>query len=148
MKEVVIMSGVSGSGKSTVAKNCAAITRPAEILSADDFFMVGERYIFDQTKIGEAHKDCFRRFLQALVLEKPSIVVDNTCIEPWEIAPYWMAATAMDYSVRIIEVHASLEWCAGHNQHNAPYGVLRSMHSRFQTRTLPGHWRVEGRFVP
>lgn len=149
MKEVIIMSGVSGSGKSTVAKNCATINRPALILSADDYFMLGERYVFDPMKIGEAHKDCFKRYLQALASDEPSIVVDNTNIEPWEIAPYWLAANAMSYlSIRIIEVHASLDWCLAHNQHNVPYGVLRSMHSRFQTRTLPGHWKIEGRFKP
>lgn len=161
-KNVFIISGLPGSGKSTLAKNYTYDSKTI-ILSADDYFMSEGIYKFDPSKIGDAHKDCFNRFLNVLqedtLLRKTekiwnscnyiydAVIVDNTNIEAWEISPYWMVATGLGYNVKIIEVHTSLKFCVENNKHDVPYNVLRMMQSKWTARQLPAHWHVEGVFT-
>lgn len=97
---MIIMRGVSGSGKSTWVRQHYP---EAVVVSADDFFVLpsGERK-FDPEKKGEAHQSCWRRFHEALTAKKLLIVVDNNNITAWEIAPYVLPAQALGYEVQIL----------------------------------------------
>ena len=55
MSTVSIMRGPSGSGKSTHAKMIKNSLDNVEIVSADDFFMVDGKYVYDVKMIGEYH---------------------------------------------------------------------------------------------
>lgn len=87
---VVIMQGVSGSGKSTYAKRLTDLTgtrrpdfmswvgawadlpgdhpwqRPGVIVSADNYFTANGKYNFDARLLNQAHQTCFRSFIQAV----------------------------------------------------------------------------------
>lgn len=107
--------------------------------------MVDGEYVFKPAEIGLAHVDCFRRYLRALAEDDiKTLVVDNTNIQAWEIAPYYMAAAVFGVNnITVFEIHAPLELCFARNIHNVPYGVIRKMHSTFATRLLPNHWKVQ-----
>ena len=52
-KELILVRGIPGSGKSTFAKSLGGTH-----FETDKFFMVDGEYKFDGTKIKEAHKWC------------------------------------------------------------------------------------------
>lgn len=76
-KNVIILRGVSGSGKSTAAKLFGG---NVEICCADDFFTSPEgQYNFVQSRLSDAHEHCRNTFMTALENEEvETIVVANT----------------------------------------------------------------------
>jgi RNase adaptor protein for sRNA GlmZ degradation len=87
MGVVVILRGVSGSGKSTVAKLYEELG--FYIASADKYFWtIDHRYVFDATKLQEAHDYCFAMFKMHLLEEHGNVVVDNTNTTEREIKRY------------------------------------------------------------
>ncbi|MBP9839028.1 MAG: hypothetical protein KBC84_10000 [Proteobacteria bacterium] len=52
-KELVLMRGLPGSGKSTKAKKIAG--NVGVVYSTDDFFMVNGKYMYDSKLIGDNH---------------------------------------------------------------------------------------------
>ena len=101
MKKVVILRGISGSGKSSYV---AEHYPDSIVCSADDFFRVNGEYQFDASKIGEAHSACMSGFLATLVRgsEKP-VVVDNTNVHVWEFENYINIAVTLGYEVEVVK---------------------------------------------
>jgi NEDD4-binding protein 2 len=97
-KVMVIMRGVSGSGKSTRARE---LGRGGAVLSSDDFF--GPNYDFDQDRVPEAHAWNQQRVTEAMQAGISPIVVDNTNTQAWEMKPYAELAQGFGYQVRIEE---------------------------------------------
>jgi hypothetical protein len=80
----ILFRGPPGSGKSTAARHMF----PDHVLiEADDYFMVGEHYLFDPTKLEDAHKHCLWRAEAASKAGIP-FVVANTFSRYWEIKSY------------------------------------------------------------
>ncbi len=98
-KVMIIMRGVSGSGKSTKARQMAGPS--GQIFSTDDFF--GSNYDFDETKIAEAHQWNQERVRQAAEQGISPVVVDNTNVEAWEMKPYVQLAQQYGYEVQFGE---------------------------------------------
>ncbi len=97
---VIILRGISGSGKSTWAKK--EYPR-ATVASADHYFLQADgSYVFDGAKLQEAHMACFQTFINALIRKDTVVIVDNTNVEVWEITPYSLAAQALGYAVELI----------------------------------------------
>lgn len=88
-KTVVILRGVSGSGKSTVT-NLLLANKSWISVSADHFFLGSHgEYNFDASKLGKAHQHCadaFEKALHNVLIE--GIVVDNTNTKPKEFQWY------------------------------------------------------------
>lgn len=119
MKELVIIRGIPGSGKSTIA----AKLFPGHVLcEADQFFMVDGEYKFNVTKLKQAHDACFEKARIALG-EGKSVVVANTFTRHWEYQRY--LSLCDDVTVII---------AAGrfHNIHGVPSSVVNDMRSRFE----------------
>lgn len=146
--KVYIMSGVSGSGKSTYA---ASLASQAVVFSADAFFVnaVGE-YKFDPKYLGGAHAACLRQFTQEVYDGGGrDIVVDNTNTTVDEIAPYFALAQAFGYEPQILTIgpfdqtklEAYYEACAKRNRHGVSLGVIRAQGERIRQRVLPHRWR-------
>jgi predicted kinase len=144
MRKVIILSGISGVGKSTYARdNFPGALR----FSADDFFSRSGEYKFDPTKLGEAHANCFKRFLAHLAIENVdmTLVVDNSNCEAWEIAPYVLAANAFGWEHEIITLFVpwnKLEKCADRNIHGVLTNALSVMFDKLYKRVLPAHWNA------
>lgn len=153
MRKAIILSGVSGSGKSTYAEKLLQQSQGVKV-SADHFFMKygvsaeGKQteaavYHFDPSKLQEAHNDCFRRFVGFLMEGWSDIVVDNTNTMVWELSPYMLAASAFGYAaeIRTLWVHSTdLTMAWKRNIHKVPLGVLDSQSYNLANRVLPKHW--------
>lgn len=103
MRQVIIMSGVSGCGKSTYAKSLCIPHGVANshIVSADTYFMSDGVYKFDASKLSDAHGACFKQFITYMQESVSLVVVDNTNTTAEEIAPYILGAQAFGYEVEI-----------------------------------------------
>ena len=130
-KRVIIMRGISGSGKSTYTR----FHLPgAHVCSADQFFIDPQGvYQFDARKLGEAHRWCYRNFLTALVNEWDPIVVDNTNTQLFEFYGYVQLAWAYDYKVEVIRMDTPVEVAAARNLHGVPPAGVKAMQDRFQS---------------
>lgn len=141
---VFILSGVSGSGKSTYIRNTF---QDPFVVSADHFLYDSDgKYIFDPMKLGAAHAACFRRFIKVCSdHEPPLVVVDNTNTTTEEIAPYVLGAEAFDYDVEIVTLvppsHVSLDECARRNTHGVPLATVRKQQDRIMSRRFPFWWK-------
>ena len=100
-KKVIIMRGVSGSGKSTYIRKHYP---DAKIASADEFFMRGGEYRFNPQELGEAHQYCWRIFWHHVSSGAELIVIDNTNMTAIEISAYVLPAEARGYEVEILTV--------------------------------------------
>lgn len=98
-KTLYILRGPSGTGKSTLAKDLGA----KETFSADDYFMKGDKYVFDPHKLGSAHGQCKAKAKDAMKKGISPIAVDNTFTQAFEIKPYLQLAQIYGYSVSFVE---------------------------------------------
>ena len=89
-RTLYIMRGMSGSGKSTKARELAGDV--GEIYSTDDLFMKNGEYIFDPQQLPQNHKRNQDLVWNALSRGVPIVIVDNTNIRPQDYEPYKLMA--------------------------------------------------------
>ena len=136
MKSVIVMMGVSGSGKSTYLRE----NHPCyEVCSADHYFTDEEgQYVFDPRLLPEAHAACLRGFVDCLRMSTPRVAVDNTNCNLEDVAPYIRLAQAYGYDVRVVHMDVDPGQAAARNVHGVPlYGVLRQDDRLYRTLR---HW--------
>lgn len=144
MRQVMIMSGVSGSGKSTYARNI--LSNSSSVVSADNFFMVEGKYQFVASKLGLAHSKCFRDFLDVLQcnMDDHLLIVDNTNTTTEEISPYVLGAQSFGWEVEVITIETPrpdlLRKCAERNSHGVSVNVILSQAARIANRRMPRYW--------
>lgn len=141
--KVIILRGIPGSGKSTIADNIAN----AVICSADNYFMDRQgNYNFDPKQLGEAHKACMRDFLRYLNYSPREdetldhIIVDNTNVELWEISPYVAICQALNVEYEITTIECDPKVAAKRNIHGVPERTINRMADRIDHITIPRHW--------
>lgn len=86
MKKLIFLRGVSGSGKSTFAYFLEKGEKRRAV-AADDYFMKGGKYDFNEEDLGKAHKWCLeetRLILQSGV----TAIVHNTSTSNYEVEMY------------------------------------------------------------
>ncbi len=133
-KTVYIMRGVSGSGKSTIAREIAQ-DFDGKIHSTDEYFVdESGQYNFDRTKLGEAHKANFEAFKASLQHELPVVIVDNTNTKRWEFENYTKEAANAGYAVREVTAPTpELDDAVARNLHGVPESAIKNMLERFET---------------
>ena len=131
-KVVVIMVGVSGSGKSTWIEEFLR-THPSEssvIASADHFFMQNGLYNFNASKLGAAHDYCKEKFSRAIQDGVDTIFVDNTNTRKWERGFYITEAKKNGYKVFLKVLRVDPEVAANRNRHGVPLNSILNMDGR------------------
>lgn len=93
MAHLYIIRGLPGSGKTTFAKRLLLHKVVAGICEADTFFMrEGGTYVFDPTRIKEAHEWCRKQVFGLLKTpghdDSVNVAVSNTFTTIWEMQPY------------------------------------------------------------
>ncbi len=131
-KQLIIMRGLPGSGKSYLAKKLA---ENGIIFSTDDFFVKDGVYNFDKEKIGEAHGWNQNRAKSAMDKGEPLIVIDNTNVLAWESKEYVIHGIKLGYEI-LIKIPET-PWAFNfdelleRNQHSLPEDVLKRMVESF-----------------
>ena len=135
MKELYLIRGIPGSGKSTFAHH---VWNDYAICEADKFFYDKEgNYNFDASKLKQAHEWC-RNEVEIRMKDNvanpqyyPEIVVSNTFTQEWEMEPYFKLAEQYGYKVFsfIIENRHGVK-----NVHGVPDEKIEQMKSRFNIK--------------
>jgi tRNA uridine 5-carbamoylmethylation protein Kti12 len=140
MSKMVILRGVSGSGKSTVAKDLASqamtVGGKVVICSADDYFIRLGSYKFDPRLLPEAHAWCRGKAIGALEAEVDLVIIDNTNLCKWEFEPYEKMAADYSAECQVIVVgeftKEAIELYASRNKHGVPVEKVKQMAAKFQ----------------
>lgn len=135
-QSLVLIRGIPGSGKTTLAKNIIAGLRCGASIAhieADQYFTSpnGE-YKYDPSKIGDAHawcQDCTRYYLE----KDCNVIVANTFIKLWELWPYMRMAAETNTAVKIIEAKGRFQ-----NIHRVPDDVIQRMITAYE----PLPWNI------
>ena len=135
--KILLYRGTSGAGKTTHAKKTIGEVMLAETknlgsdtglsvsvpnvvyCSADDYFMdpkTGE-YRFDPAELGNAHAECYDKFLSAIAEQADYIIVDNTFCQLWELSPYLVHAKSKEIPVHVYQFDAYAETRVEKNVH-------------------------------
>ena len=105
-KTVIINRAVPGSGKTTmtncIIKGLLKETINYSIHSTDNYFMVGNKYVFDLEKLNFYHQQNLFEFEKSLKNNINVVVCDNTNIAPWQSEPYTSLAKEYGYQVLCI----------------------------------------------
>tara|TARA_R110000824_G_scaffold22133_1_gene81517 strand:- start:189 stop:605 length:417 start_codon:yes stop_codon:yes gene_type:complete len=123
MKQLFIIRGAPGTGKTTLARQLA----PDNNAAADDFFYDGDGvYQFDPALIGEAHADCMKR-VEEMMTGGEVIAVHNTFTEMWEVSPYLILCSQYGYTPVIIKCETNFG-----TEHGVPFAKIEDMRERYQ----------------
>lgn len=141
MPQVVLLSGVPGSGKSTYTR---ALQGRVVVCSADHWFERSGSYQFAPHELPQAHGACLRRFTEALQANDCDVlVVDNTNTSVVELAPYYALAAAYGAPVRLVTVTCDPTVAHSRNTHGVPLVGVQRMAEAIRNRLLPPFWEVE-----
>ena len=140
---VILMVGVSGSGKSTQVQkilNEAELADAKVVVCSADHEHIGPDgvYKFDPAKAALGHSNCFNKFLKAIREHNGQadiVIVDNTNVSQWERQNYEyaakMAGCSVRYHVFVCDTVEKIKLCAARNTHGVPIGVIADMACRF-----------------
>ena len=131
MKELFLLRGLPGSGKSSLAKTLS--TAVSGHVEADMFFINHEgEYKFDGAKLKEAHEWCRKQaedFMGPYGFD--TVIVSNTFTQEWEMKPYYELAEKYGFVVFSLIVENRH---GGINKHGVPDETLEKMENRFQLK--------------
>jgi len=116
--EIVLIRGLPGSGKSTMARQMVGY----EHVEADQYLEVDGRYVYDAGKVRAAHDWCVAKAKAALESGR-NVVVSNTFARLWEIQRY----ADLGYPLRVIE--ATGRW---RSVHGVPMHKINAMRARWE----------------
>ena len=123
MKELYLLRGLPGAGKSTLAKSLSGCN-----IEADMFFMKDGEYRFDAAKLREAHQWCKNKTSSYMYTSWPRVVVSNTFTQEWEMEEYFKLAEKYGYKVYSLIVENRH---GGISNHGVPSETLTKMEERF-----------------
>jgi predicted kinase len=124
MKNLILVRGLPGSGKSTFAHLISDT-----VFEADEYFMRDGNYNFDKEQLPNAHHWCKAQVIAAMIEQKPLIVVSNTMCRKWEMIAYVQLAKAYDYTVTEVTMTQPLR----PNVHGVPEEVIERMKATWNT---------------
>jgi len=129
-KKLIILRGLPGSGKTTLAKQIA--NNYGLIFSTNDYFYQKDgSYKFNAKKLKDAHFWNQDRATHAMSKNKPLIIINNNHIRKWEARPYIEVALKYNYDIEIIETDTpwrnNINELATRNNFNVPIKVIENM---------------------
>jgi predicted kinase len=126
MKELFLLRGVPGAGKSTLAKSLGG-----SHMEADKYFEYEGKYEFDASKLKDAHAWCRNAVSVWMTNSVERVVVSNTFTMEFEMQPYYDLAEKYGYRVYSLIVENRH---GGVNEHGVPVAKLIEMKSRFEIK--------------
>ena len=131
IRQLIIVRGIPGSGKTTLATNLLSQFREANIASemfeADQYFLnKNNEYVFDRNKLCDAHQYCQDRTYNSLK-EGKTVIVSNTFTLKSELLPYFNMIKAYEMNPTVILAQSEYG-----SIHGVPEATLLNMRKRFQ----------------
>ena len=131
MKQLFLLRGLPGAGKSTLAKELSGGAGQCHF-EADMFFLDDDsNYVFDADRIKDAHLWCQNQVIKALNNDTRTVVVSNTFTMDWEMEFYFNIAEKYGYRVYSLIVENRHE---GANEHGVPADKIEQMKQRFEIK--------------
>jgi len=130
-KQLVLLRGLPGSGKSSFAKQLVGDKDYCH-RESDMYFVDSDgNYKFNPSKLKEAHEWCREEVEFVMKYEHPIVVVSNTFTQEWEMKPYYELAEKYGYMVTSLIVENRH---GGVNLHGVPEEKLNQMKTRFEIK--------------
>ncbi len=111
------------------------------MVSADDFFIDEYgKYKRVDSDLQAAHTHCLKVFLAALERGDATVIVDNTNINPVDIAPYYALALVFNYWPEVLTLTCPPAVAAARNIHDVPKEHVEQLAQTMQRMKLPKRW--------
>ena len=148
-KTLIIIRGLSGSGKTTIADLICSKQADRIAISVDDFFYdEDDDYVFESARLKEAHEWCLNETETCVKEGFITIVVHNTFTRRWEVEPYIALAAKHDYRISVLSLHdrgLSDYQLVAHSPHDVPLGSIRHQRKRWESDVFRTHTRFMSR---
>lgn len=132
-KTLYIIRGISGSGKTTRAKELAS-SKDCSYFEADQYFTQNGHYQFSPDKLSAAHKWCFENTCSYLQ-QNNFAIVSNTFTQIWEMKKYIDFALKKGIDVVIFEAQGNYS-----NVHGVSEEMVQKQRDRFEPLSLISRW--------
>lgn len=136
-KRVIIIRGLPGSGKSTMALKHFVDKKGYKICEADHFFYDNGVYNFDYSKLADAHEYCHNKAISELE-RGGKVVISNTFSRLWEIKELLGKLPVGRNEVSVLHCHGGTG-----TVHNVPEFVVERMKQRWQTWKGEKHVKLD-----
>jgi hypothetical protein len=123
---LILIRGISGSGKTTHAKELIKENPTLSHYEADMYFYKNGNYKFNPNKLNLAHHWCKTKAENDLQNGK-SVIVSNTFTQKWGMEPYIQLARKYDADIVIKKATGNYQ-----NVHGVPDEALERMRSRWE----------------
>jgi len=134
MSTLTLIRGISGCGKTTLARQLALGGR-RRLLAADDYFAdENGDYQFIPSDLPKAHAWCQEEAGLAMELGM-HVIVHNTFTQRWEMEGYLQLADQHGYRVSVVSIFdggCTDEELAARNEHDVPLVAIIAMRDRWE----------------
>jgi predicted kinase len=131
MRELILLRGLPGSGKTTLALVLSEDGK-YPVFSVDDYFTdESGRYEFRFQENHIAYKNCEESVKAAMHFNSEKIILHNTFTLEWEMEPYFKLAAECNYRVHVVTVENRHD---GTNVHDIPNEYVERMRSKFSVK--------------
>ncbi len=129
-RDLYLVRGLPGAGKTTFSKS---LFQDGDVIVAADDFMIDKegKYVFDSSRLEEAHDSCARKVFEAMEKKTHRIFVHNTMTEGWEMEQYTALAKQHGYRIFSIIIENRHEHSS---THGTPGETLNAMQKRFDVK--------------
>lgn len=132
-KNLIILRGISGSGKSTFSEEMIKQRKETKVHSTDNFFInQNGEYVFNPKKLGEYHAKNLQKTIESIKNQIWFIIVDNTNLLTPHFNPYISAWKHHNYHVSGVQfIPRDVSAHTKDNTHNVPPFAIEQMIKNF-----------------